>query len=641
MIVALEFSGFPFIRLLDHASMSGLSWLLRGRFALLVILIVVLVTALFKPGLSGGFLLDDFPNIVENRALHVEQFRNIDDVLYAAYSFEPGESSRPLAMVSFAFDFWRSGLDPVAFKTTNLVIHAFTALILALFIRSLLTLAGWPASRAEAGALVLTLIWAIHPLQISSVLYIVQRMQTLVTLFILLAMLSYLQMRKKQIEGAPGRVYGIIAVFFWALAFASKEDGALLPLYMLVLELTVLQFRAERVELSRKIKIFFGSLTLAGAIIFIFVVVPNYWHWDAYPGRNFTSIERLLTQARVLIMYLGQILLPFPGSMPFFYDDIVISKTVFQPPTTLLSLIVLSGLLVWAWCWRYRNPVFSFGVMLFFSGHFITSNVIGLEIAFEHRNQLPMVGIVLAMGSLTFSAIHRWSVPKPFVIGSVLVTFIVLSALTVIRASYWGDQLRLAQYTLKLAPDSERAWAFLCSSHFELSGSEPDSPHLDRAIETCQKGAQRLPGSAILTNNVVIYKTVKGTETQEDWDVFLKRLAEAPMNVQNKGILWVTLTNAEHERYTNETAVLKTIDIITSKATLRPGEYLRVAAYIFNQTHEPIKAFHYLQRAVELSDPDDPAIQKMMGQLITAGREDWVDRLKQVQEKTIKQDKKE
>lgn len=61
-------------------------------------------------------------------------------------------------------------------------------------------------------------------------------------------------------------------------------------------------------------------------------------------------------------------------------------------------------------------------------------------------------------------------------------------------------------------------------------------------------------------------------------------------------------------------------------------QYLRIAAYIFNETHEPIRALPFLEDAVRQSSLDDPQIQKMLGELESLGRQDWVDRILQVEE---------
>src|SRR5690606_33515324 len=133
---------------------------------------------------------------------------------------------------------------------------------------------------------------------------------------------------------------------------------------------------------------------LIGVAACLFIVLPHYWSWDSYPGRTFSSIERLLTQGRMLTMYIGQIMLPLPERLPFFYDDVRISRGLVDPVTTLPASLLVFSLLAFAWLWRTKRPVFTCGVFLFFAGHAMTSSFINLEMAFEHRNHFPLIGAV-------------------------------------------------------------------------------------------------------------------------------------------------------------------------------------------------------------------------------------------------------
>src|SRR5690606_10458044 len=100
----------------------------------------------------------------------------------------------------------------------------------------------------------LALAWALHPLQVSSVLYIVQRMQTLATFFIAIALWAYVRARMAQIEGRPGRTRLLLTGLAWAGGLGSKEDAVLLPAYLLALELTVFRFQAADLSLSRRLR---------------------------------------------------------------------------------------------------------------------------------------------------------------------------------------------------------------------------------------------------------------------------------------------------------------------------------------------------------------------------------------------------
>ena len=277
---------------------------MSGRFLLLALLVGGLAATLFLPGLGGGFMLDDMHAIVQNTLIRVDSLDK-SSLLDAAASFH---GARPLAMASFALDYWRSGsVDATTFKVTNLMIHALTTCCLALMLRRLLVLAGWTPRRAMIGALLMAFVWAVHPLQASAALYVVQRMQTLSTLFLVLALWAYLGLRQAQMSGQRAWPQGVLALAFWLLALASKEDAAMLPAYCLLLEVTVLQFRAAQPWRERSLRRSFLLASLAGMAFYLFWVVPHYWQWQAYPGRDFSSLERLLTQGRVLVMYLGQV----------------------------------------------------------------------------------------------------------------------------------------------------------------------------------------------------------------------------------------------------------------------------------------------------------------------------------------------
>lgn len=637
MYLAWCFCSVNNVVILRLLQLKSVKWWSSGSAYFVALVVAIVSSVVLLPGLHGGFFLDDMQNIVQNSSLHLVEIKNIDDLLYAAYSFEPGGGTRALVMLSFALDIWCSGLNPVAFKITNIIIHALTSVSLLFFFRRLLQLAGWTPKEVGLSAPILALAWAVHPLQISSVLYIVQRMQTLSTLFVVLSLLSYLHLRRRQIDGKEGRVYGFLVILFSLLAFACKEDAVLIPIYLMVLELTILHFSAQSAVLHKWLRYGFTAFFVGGGVVYFLFVVPHYWHSDSYPGRDFSSAERLMTQSRVLLMYIGQILIPAPSLLPFNYDDLAVSRSLWEPKTTLLAMAVLIGLLGWAWSWRLKSPVFSLGVLLFFSGHFMTSNVIGLELVFEHRNHFPLVGAVLAVAGLVVAGIRVLGSRRWIVLILVGCFFVGEAGAAVVRAHIWGDELRMAKYNLAIAPTSERAWVKLCTTYYRLREKGKDDPNLNLAIKTCRDGADFLPDSAVLMHNVVIYKTVKGSVTDEDWNEFLTRLGRARINVQNKAILWVTLDNVDYGLINNEKYVLKVIDIITSKAKLRPQEYLRVAAYIFNDTHEPIRALPLLKMAVKTSSIDDPEIKKMLGNLQDIGRQDWVDSILGVEEKKEKQ----
>lgn len=596
----------------------------------LSLLIALLPLGLFALGLGGGFILDDMHTIVHNDMVHLHVLDG-DSLVYAASSFYAGSGSRPLSMLSFALDFYHHGsLDAATFKITNLIIHALTTLMLALLLRRLLTLAQWPPLRAAGTALIVALLWALHPLQVSSVLYVVQRMQTLVTLFTLCAMWAYLGLRSAQIAGKPGWPYGLLAALFWLLALASKEDGAMLPAYLLALELTVLQFHAHDPARTRALRNTFIGLTAIGLAVYLLVVVPHYWSVGNYTTRDFSSTERLLTQARVLVMYLGQSLFPLPSLLPFNYDNYTISPSLFTPATTLPSIALLLGLLALAWRYRKQRPVFALGIFLFFAGHFITSNVVPLELVFEHRNHLPLMGVLLTSADLLLLAWQHWQLRRSMGVAAVSATIIALALATAVRAHAWGEPLRFAQYSVQIAPYSSRAWAALGNYYFRQSKHQPNDPSLDLAIATAEAGARKTH-SLTLLSNVIIYKTIDGSVQTSDWEALLQQIKTAPMTGQNRATLWTLVNNLRGGQNLDQHQALRVISAFSKRTVFLPHEDLDIGAVIYTKTKHQADALPYFIRAARQLPANDSKIVNLRHELTHQGQQDWVKAIEAVQ----------
>lgn len=592
----------------------------RWPWLLAVLCACVLVVVVFLPGLPGSFIFDDRANIAQNVSLYMTGLDHVS-AWRAASSFPYGPGLRLLPMLSFGLDYFRTGsFDPAAYKATNLAIHLLTFVVLAGFLRRLLLLAGRPASQATWLALAVALLWAIHPLQVSSVLYVVQRMQTMASLFLLMALWAYLHMRQAQIDGRPWWHAAFLVLAGWLLALASKEDAALLPAYTLLLELTVLRFAMHTPAAGRWLARGYALAVLAGVVLFVFWVVPRFGSLETFPWRDFNSYERVLSQGRVLLMYLGQIIWPLPDNMPFYYDNYPVSRGWLAPPATLLAWLALAVLAIVAWGLRQRLPLFGLGLLWFLAGHFVTSNVLGLELVFEHRNHLPIIGMILAMADLA-SRLRRG-----VAIGLLALALTGCALGTHARAVIWGDELLMARRSVELAPSSGRAWVELCRVHFERSGNDVASDEFQRAIDACTQGG--LQGrSLIALSNAIILKAQRGEQATTDWRRLHAGLQQASMSPENLRIAATLAGNASNDLPLDPAAVLQAIDIIDRRGTLAAQDNLVVARFILERTDTPERAFHYFEQAVQRAPSDGQLVAAILADLRARGRDDWATQL--------------
>lgn len=358
----------------------------------LIVVVVFVVFTIYAPGRYGGFLLDDYANI--GPMSQVDQ--GIEGFIRYIFSGAYGSPDRWLSKLSFFIDSPSWPSDAYRFKQNNILFHILNGLLVIWVFLCLMRSLGHTERSSQAVALILGTLWLLHPLNTSTALYIVQRMTELAGFFILVGALLYLKGRQR-LATNPARGYllmsgGIIGGTL--LGFLSKENAALLPLFVLTVD-SILLKQKETPKSFRIWKSFFLYLPSAALLGWLAYQLPAYMHMDQY--RSFDLWERLMTESRVLLDYVRLIFIPARAGTGVFHDDFVISRGLLDPPTTLLSIAAIAAFLGTAIRYRDKHPVVSFGIAWFFVGHILESTVVPLELYFEHRNYIPMLGPLFAL----------------------------------------------------------------------------------------------------------------------------------------------------------------------------------------------------------------------------------------------------
>lgn len=419
--------------------------------ALLIgILVLVLGVAVYAPGLSGDYVFDDYTNIVENTALRPEVI-SLESLIAAAVSSDSGPLKRPLASLSFLANFHFFGVNPLSFKVTNLIIHLLNGCLVFYLLRGVLPRLLPSSAKVLAVAGLTAIVWTVHPLNLTGVLYVVQRMTSLAASFSLLAMICYVHARERGIADPACRNFWwwSAIVIFEVLGVATKESALLLPIFLVLIELTVFRFRA-----AAYLKWLYGAGALISVSGLCYLLGPLDYFGDAYRERPFTANERMLTESRILVVYLEQLLLPNPTGMALVHPDWPLSRNLWTPWTTLAAvgfwLSAISASLVAS----KRYPIVMFGIGWYLVGHLIESTFVPLDLIYEHRNYLPSIGI-LCLACLAVVHVGAW---RPTT--GKLITFgviVILGAMTAYRAWQWSEPFTLALTEARHNPTSARA----------------------------------------------------------------------------------------------------------------------------------------------------------------------------------------
>jgi hypothetical protein len=436
----------------------------RTRLAPLLALppLLLLAWLAYRPGLSGGFLFDDYVNL--DALGRYGPVRDLDGLLRYVTSGAADPTGRPLSLLSFLVDARGWPAEPGPFLRTNLLLHLLNGALLFVLLARLGRVLGDAPSRAGWIAIAASGFWLLHPLLVSTTLYAVQREAMLPATFVLLGLIAYVAGRER-LEASAGRrglgwiVLGLVGGTL--LATACKANGILLPLLAGVLEFTV--FTAAAVPASpgaaprrRLVRLALGLGAVAIAAL-LATYLPRLGEVPA--GRAWTIGERLLTEPRVLLDYLQLVAVPRSVSTGLYNDSFDVSRSFGDPASTLPALAAIVVLLAACVALRRRAPALSAAGLFFFAGHLLESTVVPLELYFEHRNYLPM----LLLGWPLARAIAAWRAAPAWRVAATITLWLLLASITWQRASLWGQPDRLAALWLVKSPHSARAVTTIAS----------------------------------------------------------------------------------------------------------------------------------------------------------------------------------
>lgn len=660
-------------------------WLLAGA--------LLLTAVVYWPGLHGGFLFDDYPNIVDNPGVQPHNV-SMASLVRAALSSPASEFKRPLASLSFAVNYLISGLDPYGMKLTNLIIHLLNGLLVFFLARALLLSAlftqespTWMNRRARSASagtasatissaqtkdiaveaapqraaptdvrrtragIVAALIaagWMLLPINLTGVLYVVQRMESLANLFVLLGLLGYVAGRRRMLSmvqaddiGAGSRtriapdlrgfMLCVVSITVPAVVgILAKETAVMLPLYALLVEWALFGFRPSlamplgkpqcdkpKQRCDRRLIGLFLLVLVAPMIVGVAWLLPSVLKPETWASRDFTLGTRLLSEARIIIDYVVWTLLPTPNALSFYHDNFHISTGILTPWTTLASMLLLAALIALVIRLRKRQPLVALGIALFLGCQLLTGTILPLELIYEHRNYFASFGLLLAVVPLLAAPRgEAFALPRHVLLGGLLLCW---TALTAVTAYNWGNPLRLAEDLASRAPQSPRAEYELGRTYIIYSHYDPSSPFTKLAYPPLERAAA-LPDASILPEQALIFMNSRMHLPLKDawWDSMITKLKARKSGVQDESSL-AALTQCARERQCD---LPKGRMVEAFMAALsHPDPSARLLAtygdYAWNVLEDHQLGLRMTQEAVKTS-PNEPAYQITLIRMLAA-----------------------
>lgn len=486
----------------------------RQTFAFFTLFCIILL--IYSNSFDASWHLDDVANIVENRSIHLKHFtwEDLRGALSSPKLISDLVTVRPVSLLSLALNYYLGGLDVRGYHLVNILVHWIASLFLFLFIHMVLNL---PRLKAKYGpqsyflALTATVLWCANPIQTQAVTYVVQRMTSMAAMFYIMAMYLFIK-GKVAPQGLLRVLCFLLCALCGLLAFGCKENAIMLPASLLLCDMLLLSDLSGK-SMWKYLKGFicFCVLPLVAGILIFHLAGGNLFSWfDFYDSRPFTLWQRLLTEPRILLLYLSLALYPLPTRLSV--DHLVeLSLSPFNPPATLLSILLIIFMISWAVFLRKGHPLITFSILFFFLNHLVESTLLPLELIFEHRNYLPTMFLFLPIAAGLGKALSHFSTRRTmqYLIAAFITLFIIGEGHgTFERNHVWKDDEGLWLDCLEKYPASFRA-------HHNLGYYYHRNRDIDRALRhyltaLASEGPHRKDEKAITFFNLGIIAQDRG-----------------------------------------------------------------------------------------------------------------------------------
>lgn len=460
------------------------------------LLFFLLLLSCYGNSFQASWQLDDKPNITNNTKLHLNDLMP-DSLLRSMHAGPKGKNSlyRPVSMLSFALNWYLGRDDPVGYHWVNFILHLVVSLLLAATVGMLFHTPALSGRFSDRGihfvSILGAVLWAINPIQTQAVTYIVQRMAILAALFYLFGIYLYLRGRLCRDQRSKICFFsGCLLCYF--LSLGSKENAVMLPVSLSLME--GIFFGVPKALTKKPIIGWVG----AGAVLFsgfLILAVVMFDRLDfllhGYQSRPFTMLERLMTEARVVIWYLGLIFYPSPHRLSVAHD-VTVSTSLISPLTTLPAILTILFIAILATYLTKKKPLVSFAILFFLLNHIVESSVLPLELIFEHRNYLPslflFIPVAAGIQTLLEENVQNHRIALHLMIVLIAVLLVALGLGNYSRNGVWRNEITLWEDALAKTNGSARPPASLAD--VLVAQSKPSTDDLDRALGLYFKSLQ-------------------------------------------------------------------------------------------------------------------------------------------------------
>jgi protein O-mannosyl-transferase len=442
----------------------------HGRWISVVLLCVIASAAYASYSFHAPLVFDDLMTIQRNTGVRFGEF------------YWNLLSARSVLYLTFTLNYMWTGQEVWSYHLVNFLLHLANGLLIFLLAERIFRLVDMDHVRSRQYATLAAAFFLVHPVQTESVTYISSRSELLSTLFYLAGFLIYVVWPKEKI----GFLCSLAVAVPYFFGLGSKETVITLAATIFLYDFLFLAKADFRALLPRWR---FYAIYVLGCTAAIYYLLTIALRGTVGSGIsvNLSAWHYFLTQLRVIVKYVQLVFLPVGLNLDYDFPP----STSPLEPAVIASFLFLSGIALLGWRLRRRQPVFAFSIFWFFITLAPTSSFVSIiDVIFEHRLYLPLVGVCMSFPFLVDFALRklkeRFSVPGTALRYATIV--LVLLAIGTVQRNYvWSDEVRLFTDVVSKSPEKDRAYNSLAWAHYKRG-------EFGKAIEVLHRGLERVPG---------------------------------------------------------------------------------------------------------------------------------------------------
>jgi len=379
------------------------------------IAILIFTALVYSKAINNGFVgWDDNDYIIRNTFIRDFSLHGVQTIFSSFYM----SNYHPFTTLVFMLEFKFFGLNPMPYHALNVLLHILNTWLVFKFIEQL--------SRKKITAIIVALLFAIHPMHVESVVWVSELKDMLYTSFYLLALLAYL----KYLRYNNSKKYYMGSLLLFVCSLFSKSAAVTLPVLLIVIDV----YKGRKINFKLLLeKVPFLLLSIVFGILAILsqkvIGIDN----DINLSHRF--IDRIFIFTYTVSFYIVKGVFPF-GLSAMHYPEMSINGLPWIYYASLLFLLII------AWIVIRRSSLrkeLLFGVFFFLVAISVMLQIVqvGNAIASERYTYVSYIGLFFIVGQW-FSSIEKKKL-RNMVVAVFSFYLILFTVQTSSRISVWKD----------------------------------------------------------------------------------------------------------------------------------------------------------------------------------------------------------